>query len=106
VIKEYTDEWYNYDYDQKTGDPIPGTGKYDYAKVMSEVMSWKSQIQNRGQVTRWGSTIDLCFGTTHAQDKLGDSAENRAAFWKAFTVLTGVEPPADLREQEWYHCAC
>lgn len=108
VIKDYTREWYNCDYDED-GQEIPGSRKFDYDAVMDEVAEWENMIRNRGKeiVYNWGRyTIALSFSTNHAQEVLGESAENRAEFWKAFTVLTGLEPPADLKEQEWYSCAC
>lgn len=110
-IKEFTTGWHNSDLDDD-GNVVPGTEKYDYAEVMGEVDRWRDSVENRGQQRRanysfgnYDYVVELCFDTTHAQEALRD-AGTRRRFWECFRVLTGAEVPADIREQEWYRCAC
>jgi uncharacterized protein (TIGR02996 family) len=91
-----------YDYDED-GEQIEGTLKFDYAEVMAEVEWWRKTVTGEDATCGQGGRIG--FSTVTAQDLTGDPA-TRARFWEAFYVLTGVRAPEELRNQEWYHCAC
>jgi len=67
-----------------------------YEGVMAEVNYWKWCVEGGDSPS---------FGNTTAQEKLQD-VDARTEFWKAFTVITGIDPPDDIKDQECYHCAC
>lgn len=92
----------SWEYDDE-GEKIPDSHTINYKGVMDEVEWWRSTVT--GEYTQYGLGGSIGFGTTYAQDALQDAATRRE-FWRCFKVLTGVEAPEDLRNQEWYHCAC
>ncbi len=100
--RDYVEGW-EYDEDDER---IPNSLKYDFGKVMREVGRWREGIEGSGQTSRgYRAARELCFSTDHAQEALHDPGTRRR-FWEAFEVLTGYDPPADVKNQEWYRCAC
>jgi uncharacterized protein (TIGR02996 family) len=101
-LAQFTREHYDgWEYDDD-GERIPGTLKYDFAKVMDEVGWWKESVTEGTAYIQKGS---IGFSTVYAQDELHDP-EKRREFWRCFKVITGVEASEELRNQEWYRCAC
>jgi uncharacterized protein (TIGR02996 family) len=103
-IKQFTREQEDggWKYDEND-ERIPDSLTFTYEKVMGEIEWWKECVT--GKFTDYGLGGTIGFSTTYAQDELHD-AETRREFWRCFQVLTGVEAPEDLRNQEWYRCAC
>lgn len=91
--RAYYDSWEHDD----DGERIPGTQTVNYKEILAEIEYWaETGTSDNGP----------SFGTTSAQSELHNNKDTREEFWQCVFIVTGIMASDEVKEQDWYHCAC